>query len=163
MKIIFFAAIVAMGLASCTAQKEKFSAEALSEILVSETLEPTELNKIIKKHEGKPILIEVWASWCGDCIKAMPLLKETQSKFPDVAYVFISMDKTPEKWKEGINKYALTGDHYLATDGMKGSFGKSIHLDWIPRYIILDKKGNVLVYKAIEKDFETINSTLEKI
>jgi thiol-disulfide isomerase/thioredoxin len=163
MKKTICAVLLAIGLVSCTAQKENISPEALSEKLLSVTLEPTELKKILKKHEGKPILIEVWASWCGDCVKAMPLLKETQAKFPDVAYVFVSMDKTPEKWKEGITKHSLVGDHYFAPDGMKGSFGKAINVDWIPRYMILEKKGKVVVYRAIEKDFDMINSTLEKL
>jgi thiol-disulfide isomerase/thioredoxin len=31
---------------------------------------------------------------CGDCVKAMPKIKELQANNPDVDYVFISMDKT---------------------------------------------------------------------
>jgi hypothetical protein len=46
---------------------------------------------------------------------------------------------------------------------MKGEFGKSIDLDWIPRYIIIDKKGNIITYRAIETDFEKINETLKKL
>jgi hypothetical protein len=45
---------------------------------------------------------------------------------------------------------------------MKGSFGKSIDLDWIPRYIVIDKKGKVVLYRAIESDFEKIETELKK-
>jgi hypothetical protein len=34
-----------------------------------------------------------------------------------------------------------------------------IDLDWIPRYIIVDKTGKI-VYRAIETDFDKINETL---
>jgi hypothetical protein len=44
---------------------------------------------------------------------------------------------------------------------MKGSFGKSIDLDWIPRYIIVNKKGGISLYRAIETDFELIQKTLK--
>jgi len=121
------------------------------------------LQAILNKHVGKAIIIEIWASWCGDCVKAMPKLKELQAKNPNVAYVFISMDKTVGKWKEGILKHELKGDHYMALDGMKGSFGKSIDLDWIPRYIIIDKTGKVEVYRAIETEFDKIQNTLIKL
>jgi thiol-disulfide isomerase/thioredoxin len=118
---------------------------------------------IIKAHQGKTVVIEVWASWCGDCVKAMPKIKELQANNPNVAYVFISMDKTADKWKIGIEKHELKGNHYMANDQMKGVFGKAIDLDWIPRYIILDKTGKIVLYRAIETDFDTINETLKNL
>lgn len=45
---------------------------------------------------------------------------------------------------------------------MKGSFGKSIDLDWIPRYIIVNKKSKISLYKAIETDFDLIQKTLNE-
>ncbi len=156
--------IIALTVFSCTrAQKAEFSKEALSETLLTTTGEQIKFQEILKKQKGKTILIEVWASWCGDCIKAMPKLKELQNNNPNVSYVFISMDKTADKWKQGIEKHELNGLQYMANDGMKGKFGKAIDLDWIPRYIIIDKTGKIVVYRAIETDFEQINETLKKL
>lgn len=118
---------------------------------------------ILKKHKGKTLLIEVWASWCGDCVKAMPKIKEVQANNPEVSYVFISMDKTADKWKLGIEKHEIKGDHFMANDQMKGIFAKAIDLDWIPRYIVVDKTGTIVLYRAIETDFDLINETLKKI
>ena len=73
------------------------------------------------------------------------------------------MDKDFDKWKAGIEKHELQGDHYWAIDGMKGEFGKSIDLDWIPRYIILDKTGKIALYKVIEADDEKLIKTLESL
>jgi thiol-disulfide isomerase/thioredoxin len=150
--------------ASCmNAQKSNFSEEALIENLLSFDGTQVAFKDVLKKHQGKTILIECWASWCSDCVKAMPKVKELQTNNPNVDYVFISMDKTADKWKLGIEKYALTGDHYMANDGMKGAFGTAINLDWIPRYIVVDKNGKIVLYRAIETDFETINSTLNSL
>lgn len=115
---------------SCTnAQKSTFSKEALSETLLATDGNQITFQDIIKQHQGKTIVIEIWASWCGDCVKAMPKIKELQANNPDVAYVFISMDKTADKWKMGIEKHELKGNHYMANDQMKGVFGKAIDLD----------------------------------
>jgi thiol-disulfide isomerase/thioredoxin len=149
---------------SCTnAQKSTFSKEALSETLLTTDGNQVAFQDIIKEHQGKTVVIEVWASWCGDCVKAMPKIKELQANNPDVAYVFISMDKTADKWKIGIEKHELKGNHYMANDQMKGVFGKAIDLDWIPRYIILDKTGKIVLYRAIETDFDTITETLKNL
>ena len=93
----------------------------------------------------------------------MPKLKELQANHPKVDYVFISMDKTADKWKAGIEKHKIKGDHYMANDQMKGVFGKAIDLDWIPRYIIIDKKGKIVRYRAIETDFAAIDETLKSL
>ena len=159
------ALLIAFATFSCTsnAQKTKFSEEALSETLLATDGSQVAFKDILKKHKGKTLVIEVWASWCGDCVKAMPKLKELQANNPDVAYVFISMDNTVDKWKAGIEKHEMKGDNFMANDQMKGVFAKAIDVDWIPRYIILDKKGKIVLYRAIETDFDKINETLKNL
>jgi thiol-disulfide isomerase/thioredoxin len=150
---------------SCSKTEEKqFSETALQEKVTNLEGQEVTFESILEENKGKTVLIEVWASWCGDCVKAMPKLKELQANNPDVAYVFISADKAMDKWKEGIAKHELAGSHYWIDDkdGMKGSFGKSIDLDWIPRYIVVDKTGKVVIYRAIETDFEKINNALKQ-
>ncbi|RZJ65246.1 MAG: TlpA family protein disulfide reductase [Flavobacterium sp.] len=157
-------AIVITGLFSCSqAQKTEFSKESLSETLATLDNKNATFDEILKKHKGKTIFIDVWASWCGDCVKAMPKFKELQANHPEADYVFISMDKVKDKWEAGIQKHDLKGDHYWATDGMKGKFGQAIDLDWIPRYIIVDKTGKIAIYRAIETDFDKLNTTLTQL
>ena len=159
--LVFLLAVISF---SCSqAQKTTFSKDALSETLLANDGKQVAFKDILKSHKGKTLVIEIWASWCGDCVKAMPKMKELQSNFSKVDYVFISMDKTADKWKEGIAKHEIIGDHYMANDQMKGVFGKAIDLDWIPRYIIIDKTGKIIIYRAIETDFEKINTELRKL
>jgi thiol-disulfide isomerase/thioredoxin len=159
-----FVLFIAFVTFSCTqAQKTAFSKEALSETLLTADGSQVAFNNILKKYKGKTLVIEIWASWCGDCVKAMPKIKELQVNNPDVAYVFISMDKTADKWKIGIEKHEMKGEHFMANDQMKGVFAKAIDLDWIPRYIIIDKTGKIVLYRAIETDFDLINETLKKL
>ncbi|PRZ21661.1 TlpA family protein disulfide reductase [Flavobacterium granuli] len=160
------ALLVVLTTFSCSntnAQKTAFSKEALSEKLLALDNGQVAFKDILKKYKGKTLVIEVWASWCGDCVKAMPKVKELQANNPDVSYLFISMDKTADKWRAGIEKYQIEGDHFMANDQMKGVFAKAIDVDWIPRYIIVDKKGKIVLYRAIETDFDKINETLSKL
>lgn len=143
---------------SCNSQK--FSDKALATTLLSLDGSQISFQDILKKHDSKTVLIEVWASWCGDCVKNMPNLKKLQANNPSVDYLFLSMDKTADKWKEGIEKHDLKGDHFMANDGMKGIFGKALDIDWIPRYIILNKSGEIVLLRAIETDFDKVNETL---
>jgi thiol-disulfide isomerase/thioredoxin len=146
-----------------TTPKTVFSKEVLSEKLMTTDIGQIAFQNILNKHQGKTLVIKIWASWCSDCIKSMSKFKELQAQNPDVSYVFISLDKTADQWKTGIEKHQLKGDHYRANDGMNGAFGQAIDLDWIPRYLIVDKTGKIVTYNAIETDFKQINKTLKEL
>lgn len=161
-KLIILSLLFAMS-TSCHSQETTFPRESLKKPLIKPDNTNTYFAEVLGKHAGKTTVIEVWASWCSDCVKAMPKVKELQAAHPEVDYVFISMDKDYEKWLAGIEKHELKGDHYWATDGMKGQFGKSISLDWIPRYIVIDKTGKIIIYRAIETDFDKIDEALNKL
>ena len=163
MKQIALIAIALITFSCSQAQKTDFSKEALSEKLQATDGSQIAFKNILKKYKGKTLVIEVWASWCGDCVKAMPKVKELQANNPNVSYLFLSADKTADKWKAGIEKHEIKGDHFMMNDGMKGVFGKAIDLDWIPRYIIINKYGKIVLYRAIETDFAKINETLRDI
>ncbi|KIX22911.1 alkyl hydroperoxide reductase [Flavobacterium sp. 316] len=149
---------------SCTnAQQTEFKKEALENVMTTTDNTSITFQDILNKYKGKTIVIDVWASWCSDCIKGMPKVKTLQEQYPDVTYLFISMDKNYDAWIKGITKYDVKGEHYLTSDGMKGVFGKSINLDWIPRYMVVDKEGKIALFKVIEADDNKLIETLNKL
>lgn len=148
MRILLFVAAF-FTISSIQAQK-KFDNKALSEKMLSLQGKEISFKQIIDQHKGKPVLIDIWASWCKDCIAGFPKLKSLQAQHPEMDYIFLSLDKETERWKNGIEKYDLQGSHFYIKEGWKGDFCTSINLDWIPRYILLDAKGNIEVFKAIE-------------
>ena len=160
MKKILATLALGLTLTSCDAQTE-FSKESLTTKLATTDNKEIPFEEILKQNEGKTVVIDVWASWCSDCIKSMPQVKELKAQYPDVAFINLSCDKTFDAWKTGIEKHEVSGENYLIKDGMKGEFGKSIKLDWIPRFIVVDKNGKIALFRAIEKDFDKITETIE--
>ena len=47
----------------------------------------------IQSWPGKPLLINFWATWCGPCLREIPMLKELQAARPDLQVVGIAIDK----------------------------------------------------------------------
>ena len=164
MKKIFVLATMLISTLGC-AQKEEtsFKKEGLENLMVTTENKPITFAEILKKYEGTTIVIDIWASWCSDCVKGMPKVKALQEKYPEVTFLFISMDKSYESWLYGIQKYEVKGEHFLTSDGMKGVFGKSINLDWIPRYMVVDKTGKIALYKVIEADDKRLFQVLESL
>lgn len=155
--LVFFLTIF-----NCKAQEvpTKFSEEALKDTFESLNGDTVDFATILKKHEGKVILIDLWASWCRDCIKGMPKVKKLQKDHPETVFLFLSLDKTKAAWEKGIEKYKLEGEHYYMQSGWKGDFGSFLDLDWIPRYLVVDKDGTIKVFRAIKADDKIIKESL---
>ncbi|HZW62112.1 MAG TPA: TlpA disulfide reductase family protein [Flavobacteriaceae bacterium] len=144
---------------SCKGQEvpTQFSQEALNDTFISLQDEKVTFGNILNAHKGKTILIDVWASWCKDCIVSLPELKTLQKEHPEIVFLFLSLDRSTEKWKRGIEKYNISGEHYYMKSGWKGAFGKFLNLDWIPRYLIVDPNQNIKLFKAVK-----VNATLKQ-
>jgi thiol-disulfide isomerase/thioredoxin len=39
-----------------------------------EIISLAQLRATMKKHQGRPLVVHVWASWCGPCVREMPLV-----------------------------------------------------------------------------------------
>ncbi|RLD89294.1 MAG: hypothetical protein DRJ02_01785 [Bacteroidetes bacterium] len=100
---------------------------------------------ILAKYHGKVIYLDFWASWCGPCKREMPHSQELQETFynKDVVFVYMSSDKTAGPWVAAMDKLNLTGEHYRASYDVKMDYAKRFNLRFIPRYVLIDKKGNV--------------------
>lgn len=164
MKKILVCFVLALISISCSqAKKTEFAPEALQSSLIATDKSETTFQKVLEANKGKIIVIDVWASWCSDCIKGMPKYKDFQEKNSNAVYLYVSMDRDYKSWIAGIEKHQLKGQHFWAPDGMKGVFGKAVDLDWIPRYIIVDQTGKVALYKAIEADEASMMETMKNL
>lgn len=153
--------LLSISLSSC-AQKVTFDEEGLNETFTSLNGDAIPFKTILEKHKGKTIFIDVWASWCSDCIKDMPKVKELQTEENDVVYLKLSLDKNINAWKNGIEKFKVKGEHYLIDKGWKPSkFCNSIDLNWIPRYMVIGKDGEIKMYKATKITDKAIKRTIK--
>ncbi|MDT0557022.1 TlpA family protein disulfide reductase [Ichthyenterobacterium sp. W332] len=161
MKKIIFLFTIAVLSSSCVEPPLQFTEAALNEKVVTIKGSKTTLGEVIRKSKGKKIFIDVWASWCADCIEGMPQVKEIQKKYSNTVYVFLSVDKTKEAWKRGVTKYGLSGRHYFLPQGQKGPFGDFLNSNWIPRYMVLDTDGSIKLFKAKKASDERIVEALK--
>ena len=130
-----------------------FSKEALSEKIVTIDTISFTFKEVLEAHKGKKILIDVWASWCGDCIKGLPSVRNLQKEYPEVVFLFLSVDENKDAWRKGIERFQIKGAHYNLPKGMKtGEFVDFINLSWIPRYMVIDAQGKLTKKKASEEE-----------
>jgi thiol-disulfide isomerase/thioredoxin len=106
----------------------------------------TSLNDVLAKYKGKVIYLDFWASWCNPCRKEMPYSLELQKKYTgkDVVFLYMSTDKNAKAWEDMVKQLQLTGMNYRASNAVKQQIYNQFNLQYIPRYILIDKKGKVV-------------------
>jgi len=96
--------------------------------------------------KGKFVYIDVWATWCGPCKVEIPHLKEIEKEFhgKNIAFVSISVDKegAHEAWRKMIAEKEMGGIQLFA--GTDYKFAEDYQIDGIPRFILIDDKGNIV-------------------
>ena len=142
--------------------KTEFSNEALNDVFISRSNKEITFKEILEKNKGKKILIDVWASWCIDCLRGLPDVKKQQEENLEISYVFLSLDKDMESWENGINRLKIKGQHYFMQSSWKGDFGEFLGLNWIPRYLVIDKEGKILVFNETKVTDDLISKALKK-
>lgn len=156
--------LIVLILASCNFETPtNFSPEALNDKVVNVNGTSFTFKEVINKYKGKKIIIDFWASWCRDCIKGLPKVRQLQKEFPEVIYLFLSVDKRNNSWKRGIQRYKIKGEHYNLPKGMKdGDLVDFIGLGWIPRYMVLDETGKIILFKATDAADKDIKIAIKK-
>ncbi|MDR2130359.1 MAG: TlpA family protein disulfide reductase [Odoribacteraceae bacterium] len=93
---------------------------------------------------GQYVLVDLWATWCGFCIQEIPHLKALEEKMAGraIAFVSISVDTDKAAWERYLQEHQLTGVQLYA--GADKSFTGPYDVAGIPRFILLDREGNIL-------------------
>jgi thiol-disulfide isomerase/thioredoxin len=104
----------------------------------------------LSQWDGRLLLVNFWASWCGPCREEMPLLDRTQQRLADrgVQIVGIAAD-TAEATKGFLGRHPV---HYpiLVNDP---DHGRDVSLDYgdtrgvLPYSVLIDRDGRVLAQR----------------
>ena len=164
MKHILFTLFITTVLSCQNREETQFSIEALNDDLINLQGDSVPFKSILEKHKGSTVLIDVWASWCGDCIKGLPSVRNLQKEYPEVVFLFLSVDENKDAWRKGIERFQIKGAHYNLPKGMKtGEFVDFINLSWIPRYMVIDAQGKISLFKATSASDSAIVEALKLV
>lgn len=90
--------------------------------------------------EGKFLLIDFWATWCGPCLRAMPHLNELHAEFKDQLTI-VGLSNESRAKVEAMKSPVM--DYYSAID-TQGRMAGFFQIRSIPHIVLLNPQGVVL-------------------
>lgn len=68
--------------------------------------------------DGRPTVINLWASWCPPCRREMPALAQAQDAHPDVRFLFVNQGEGQAKVAGWLEEAGLEVDNVLLDPAM---------------------------------------------
>lgn len=117
--------------------------------------------------KGKYVYIDLWATWCAPCRAEIPYLQKIEEKYhgKNIEFVSISIDKLKdnEKWKKFVADKNLGGTQLFADKDWESEFLTSYGVTGIPRFILIDPKGNIVSSDAERPSSPELQTQLDSL
>ena len=115
----------------------------------------------LKAFKGKPVILDIWATWCRPCVDALPQLAQIAKEGKDKGIVLLSIDNDEEPGTASnfLSSRGYTWKNYHDGDGaIKTLVGAS----GIPRTMLIDAQGRV-TYDSVGMDENSLRTEIAKL
>jgi len=110
--------------------------------------------------DGKPLVVNLWATWCPPCIREMPVLETAQQNYRDIRFVFANQGEHAETIRRFLEKQSLNLDHVVSDQ--TGSFGQVVGSHGLPTTLFYSADGQLLDSHMGELSRATLVEKLER-
>ncbi|HEX2531188.1 MAG TPA: TlpA disulfide reductase family protein [Burkholderiaceae bacterium] len=103
---------------------------------------------------GKPMVINLWASWCPPCRHEMPVLRDAQISYPDITFVFVNQGEPAETVRTYLDSAHLLLDNVLLDPDRL--FGERVGSRALPTTLFVDHRGMLVGRRVGELSAATL-------
>jgi thiol-disulfide isomerase/thioredoxin len=100
----------------------------------------------LKAYQGKVVLVDFWATWCGPCVSELPNVLAAYKKYHDKGFdiVGISLDQDKEKLTSFMKERGMSWAQYFDGKGWDNKLAVKYGVDSIPSTFLLDGDGMII-------------------
>jgi len=97
----------------------------------------------LKKHQGKVVYLDFWASWCKPCQKSFPWMNNLMAKYPaeNFTVITVNLDAESEAMHQFLGKVKADFDIY---HDPSGQIAEQFKIEGMPTSYLIDTSGKVV-------------------
>ncbi|EGF29788.1 secreted protein [Rhodopirellula baltica WH47] len=96
----------------------------------------------IADQTGRTLVLDFWATWCGPCLQAMPVIEEAVAEFDpeQVRLVAVNLQENAEDIRNTLDRIGVSPEVVLDIDGVAAG---RYQANAIPQTVVIDAEGTV--------------------
>jgi thiol-disulfide isomerase/thioredoxin len=111
--------------------------------------------------KGKYVIVDFWGTWCINCIKGFPKMKEYYAAHKNkLAVVSVDCNDTDARWKAGVKKHGLPWVNVYNPKGA-GDITKKLGVTAFPTKLLINPQGKLV--KAFVGETDDLYTELNKL
>ena len=120
---------------------------------------PVALPAVLQEAD-RPMVVNLWASWCPPCRREMPMLEQAQQARDDVSFVFVNQGESVDAVETFLQRESLSLDHLYRDPDM--TFGREVGAMAMPTTLYYDADGQLIDTHFGELSRATLDRSLER-
>lgn len=110
-------------------------------------------------YRGRPLVINLWATWCPPCRREMPVLQQAQHDHPDITFLFVNQGEAPQTVSTFLATTGLNLSHVLFDSG--GQLAQQVGSMALPTTLFYDADGRLVGSHLGELSRASLSHALE--
>lgn len=109
----------------------------------------------------KPMVVNLWATWCPPCRREMPVLRDAQRRHPDIVFVFLNQGESAASIRRYLAAQHIDIDNVLSDP--LGTFAQQSGSYAYPTSLFFDGKGELIARHVGELTQDSLDERLRML
>lgn len=115
---------------------------------------------VLNSYTGRPVVLNLWASWCPPCRREMPVFEQAQVQYPDIAFVMVNQGESAQQARAFLESQGLQLKDVLLDPASQTM--QAVASRGLPTTLFFDEHGRLVDTHLGELSMASLKNTVSR-